>query len=40
MLQVCGERILDLSCCYEHCGLSVRQEELAETKLPCCYEHC
>jgi hypothetical protein len=30
----------ELSCCYEHCGLSVRREEPAETELPCCYEHC
>jgi hypothetical protein len=38
--QVCGERIPELSCYYEHCGLSVRQEDLAETELSCCYEHC
>ena len=25
--QVCSERISELSCCYENCGLSVRQEE-------------
>jgi hypothetical protein len=25
--QVCWERISELSCCYEYCGLSVRQEE-------------
>jgi hypothetical protein len=25
--QVCWERISELSCCYENCGLSVRQEE-------------
>jgi hypothetical protein len=30
----------ELSCYYEHCGLSVRQEETAGTQLPCCYEHC
>jgi hypothetical protein len=38
--QVCWERIPELSCYYEHCRLSVRQEEPAETELPCCYEHC
>ena len=38
--QVCGERILELSCCYEHCRLSVRREELVEAELSCCYEHC
>jgi hypothetical protein len=38
--QVCWERIPELSYYYEHCGLSVRQEEPVETESPCCYEHC
>ena len=29
--QVCWERISELFCCYEQCGLSVRQEEFVET---------
>ena len=35
-----GKNIFELSCCYEHYGLSVRQEESAEMEFPCCYEHC
>jgi hypothetical protein len=35
-----GENIFEFSCCYEHYGLSVRQEESAEMEFPCCYEHC
>ena len=38
--QVCWERIPEISYCYEHCGLSVRQEEPAKTDFPCYYEHC
>ena len=38
--QVWWESIPELSCCYEHCELSVRQEELAKIELSCCYEHC
>jgi hypothetical protein len=38
--QVCWEKIFDFSCCYEHCGLSVRQEDPTEIDLSCCYEHC
>jgi hypothetical protein len=30
----------ELSYCYEHCRLSVRQEDPTETELPCYYEHC
>ena len=35
-----GKKIFDLSCCYEHEELSVRQEEPAKMDFPCCYEHC